>query len=105
MNKHDLSEILNHLGEARERYFWSVAPPVMQRSNFSFPDVATMRTRLLDEFNYQLYTRGNNPKSYILRKKIAAHEETGDALVLSSGSSAIARAIMANRQTREHMVW
>ena len=104
MKKYDLSEILNHLGEERERYFWSVAPPVMQSSNFSFPDVATMRTQLLDEFNYQLYTRGNNPTTDILRKKIAALEETEDALVLSSGSAAIASAIMANVQTGDHIV-
>lgn len=104
MKKHDLSEILNHLGEERERYFWSVAPPVMQSSNFSFPDVATMRTQLLDEFNYQLYTRGNNPTTDILRKKIAALEETEDALILSSGSAAVASAIMANVQTGDHIV-
>ncbi len=104
MKKHDLSEILNHLGEERERYFWSVSPPVMQSSNFSFPDVATMRTQLLDEFNYQLYTRGNNPTTDILRKKIAALEETEDALILSSGSAAVASAIMANVQTGDHIV-
>ncbi len=104
MKKHDLSEILNHLGEDRDRYFSSVAPPVMQSSNFVFPDVATMRTQLLDEFNYQLYTRGNNPTTDILRKKIAALEETEDALILSSGSAAVAAAIMANVQTGNHIV-
>ena len=104
MDYSDLSYILNHLGEDRSQYFNSVAPPILQTSNFSFPDVESMRNQLLNEFDYHLYTRGNNPTTDILRKKIAALEGTEDALVLSSGSSAIACAIIASLNAGDHVI-
>jgi len=104
MEYSDLSYILNHLGEDRSQYFNSVAPPILQTSNFSFPDVESMRNQLLNEFDYHLYTRGNNPTTDILRKKIAALEGTEDALVLSSGSSAIACAVIANLKAGDHVI-
>jgi len=104
MDYSDLSYILNHLGEDRSQYFNSVAPPILQTSNFSFPDVESMRNQLLNEFDYHLYTRGNNPTTDILRKKIAALEGTEDALVLSSGSSAIACAMIASLNAGDHVI-
>jgi cystathionine beta-lyase/cystathionine gamma-synthase len=45
----DLSEILFHLGEDREKYFNAVATPVIQSSNFAFPDLNVFRSMLADE--------------------------------------------------------
>jgi hypothetical protein len=42
----DLSYIINELGEDREQYFNSVAPPLMQSSNFAFKTVESLRTAL-----------------------------------------------------------
>jgi cystathionine beta-lyase len=100
----DLSKILNQLGEDREMYFNAVSPPVIQTSNFAFDSVESMRDQLLNEFKHTLYTRGNNPTTDILREKIAALEGTEDALVLSSGSSAVTCAIMANVASGDHIV-
>ena len=79
-----LSEIINHLGEEREKYFNAVSPPVIQSSNFCFPTVAAMRRALGDEFHEHVYTRGNNPTVEILRKKLAALEGAEDAVMLGS---------------------
>ncbi len=100
----DISYILNELGEARDQYFNAIAPPIIQTSNFTFPSVAAMRADLPFEYERHFYTRGNNPTVAILRKKLAALEGTEDALVLASGSAAIAAAVLANVQQGDHIV-
>ena len=99
-----LSEIINHLGEERERYFNAVSPPVIQSSNFCFPTVEAMRTALQAEFENPIYTRGVNPTVTILRKKIAALEHAEDALVFSSGCAAISSAILPNVSNGDHII-
>jgi cystathionine beta-lyase/cystathionine gamma-synthase len=100
----ELSYILNKLGEDRENYYNAVSPPVILSSNFCFPDVATMREKLKRELETPFYTRGYNPTVAILRKKIAALENTEEALVFSSGSAAIASAIMSVVKAGDHAV-
>ena len=92
----DLSWIINHLGEERDRYFDAVIPPIVQSAIFAHPDIATMRARLADEFNEHVYTRGNNPTVEIVGKKIAALEGAERCLMFGSGAAAIAAGILAN---------
>lgn len=103
-NEDNISWILNHLGEDRENYYNAVNPPMMLTSNFAFPNVATMRKQLETELQVPFYTRGYNPTVAILRKKIAALEGTEDALVFSSGSAAVAAAVMSVVKAGEHVV-
>jgi len=103
-NEDNISWILNHLGEDRENYYNAVNPPMMLTSNFAFPNVATMRTQLETELQVPFYTRGYNPTVAILRKKIAALEGTEDALVFSSGSAAVAAAVMSVVKAGDHVV-
>ena len=98
------SEILTHLGEEREQYFQAVAPPVVQSSNFVFPDLAAFRRAFSDELAHHVYTRGNNPTAEILRKKLAALEGTEDCLVFGSGAAAIAAAVIGNVAAGDHVV-
>ena len=100
----DLSFILNDLGEDRELYFQAMSPPVVQTSNFVFPDVEAFRHSVQDELKSHVYTRGNNPTVQILRKKIAALEGTDDALMFSSGSAAIAMTILSCVSSGAHVV-
>ncbi len=99
-----LSEILTHHGEERKNYFNAVAPPIIQSSNFAFDSIADFRTALGDELGHHLYTRGNNPTVEILRKKIAALEGAEDALIVASGSAAMATAIMGNVNAGDHII-
>lgn len=99
-----ISFIINDLGEDREKYFNAISPPVIQSSNFVFPDVEIFRKSVLDELHSHIYTRGNNPTVEILRKKIAALEGTEDALVFASGSAAIAAAIMSCVSQGDHVI-
>ncbi len=99
-----LSHILNHHGEERDKYFGAVAPPIIQTSNFAFKDLSSFRQAFVDELQSHLYTRGNNPTVKILRQKIAALEGAEDSLVFSSGSGAIANAVIANLQAGDHII-
>lgn len=100
----DISHIINHLGEEREEYYGAVAPPVFQTSNFCFNSVAEMREKLKRELEIPFYSRGYNPTVAVLRKKLAALEGAADALVFSSGSAAVAAAIMSAVKAGDHVV-
>lgn len=100
----ELSFILNHLGEEREKYFNAVSPPVMQTSNFVFDSVGDLKQKITTEYESNVYTRGNNPTVEILRKKIAALEHAEDCLVFSSGAAAVAAAVSAQVSQGDHIV-
>ena len=100
----DLSHILTHLGEERELGYDAVVPPIVQSGNFTYPTVAAMRATVQQEFDRPLYTRGFNPTVAMLRKKLAALEHAEDALVFSSGSAAIAAAVMSFSKAGDHIV-
>ncbi len=99
-----LSEILIHLGEDRDQYYNAVAPPIIQSSNFVFPNLQVFREAFADELNQHVYTRGNNPTVEILRKKLAALEKTEDALVFSSGAGAVAAAVISHVKAGDHVI-
>jgi cystathionine beta-lyase len=100
----DISYILNHLGEEREEYYGAVAPPIFQTTSFCFKTVAEMRQKLTRELETPFYTRGYNPTVATLRKKVAALEGAEDALVFSSGSAAVAAAVMSVVKAGDHVV-
>ena len=99
-----ISEILNETGENRADYFNAVSPAITQTSNFAFSSVNEMRTALQTEFENPFYTRGFNPTVAILRQKLAALENTEDALVCGSGSAAVAIAVMGNLKSGDHVI-
>lgn len=100
----DISYILNHLGEEREGYFNAITPPVVQTSNFAFRNVEELRNAIADEKNSHIYSRGNNPTVDILCKKIAALEDTEEALAFSSGMAAISSAVISFVNSGDHIV-
>lgn len=100
----DLSYIINQLGEDRENYFNSVAPPIIQTSNFAFNTVDDFRRLLMDESKGALYTRGKNPTIEMLEKKLAALDGAEEALVFSSGVAAITIPILSLLKQGDHIV-
>jgi len=100
----DLSYILNELGEERENYFNAVAPPIIQTSNFKFNTVEDFRSALDDEYQGNLYSRGFNPTIDILRKKLAALDGAEDALVFSSGISAVTVPVLALLKSGDEVI-
>ncbi len=104
MSKKSNAEIINHLGEEREKYFNAIAPPIMQTSNFAFPTMEALKKAFQYERGSHLYTRGNNPTVTMCAQKIAALEGTEDALLLGSGAAAISNSVLANVAQGDHIV-
>jgi len=100
----DVSYLLNEFAEEREKYFNAVSPPIMQTSNFVFNTVAEMRKAFADEYSTYLYSRGKNPTTEILRKKLAALDGAEDCLVFNSGAAAIFASVFANVKSGDHIV-
>jgi cystathionine beta-lyase/cystathionine gamma-synthase len=100
----NLSYILNELGEERENYFNAISPPIVQTSNFAFKTVDDLAGALDDEMSEYLYSRGLNPTVEILRKKMAALDDSEDCLIFNSGASAIFASILANVKSGDHVV-
>ena len=101
---HNLSHIINELGEDRELYFNAVAPPIIQTSNFTFKTVDALREAFADEMGGYLYSRGLNPTIDILRKKLAALDEAEDCLVFANGAAAIFAGVLANVKSGDHLI-
>ena len=100
----DISYIINHLGEEREKYFNAVTPPVFQTSNFAFKNVAELKKAIASEKESYIYSRGNNPTTDILCKKVAALEDTEEALDFASGMAAISSAVISFVKSGDHIV-
>jgi cystathionine beta-lyase/cystathionine gamma-synthase len=100
----DISKIIFEIGEHDEFISKPIVPPIYQSSNFSFEKVNDLRQAFRNENSTVLYTRGNNPNVGILRKKIAALAGADDALIVSSGASAISLAILANVGSGNHIL-
>lgn len=100
----DLSYILNILGEDRDQYFQAVTPPIVQSSNFAFSTVAEFRESLRLEKTSHVYTRGNNPTTEIVRKKLSALEGTDDCLMFSSGVAAISAVLLYALRSGDHVI-
>lgn len=100
----DISYIINHLGEERESYQNAVTPPIFQTSNFAFKTVSDLRHAIAREKDSYIYSRGNNPVTSILCRKISALEDTQEALAFSSGMAAISSAIISFVGSGDHIV-
>lgn len=100
----NIDEIINQLGEERENYYNAVSPPIIQTSNFAFKTIDDFRKAVSNEKDSHIYTRGNNPTVKILRTKLAALEKMEDCLVFSSGSAAVAMAVISAVKQGDHIV-
>jgi cystathionine beta-lyase/cystathionine gamma-synthase len=99
-----LSKIINELGEDRQDYFHSVAPPIIQTSNFSFNTVKDLRNAFKDEASTYLYSRGTNPTLKILEQKMAALDGAEASLIFNSGAGTIFTAVLANVKSGDHII-
>lgn len=101
---HNVSSILSKLGEERELYFNSIAPPIVQTSNFYFKKVEDFENAITDEYSTALYSRGRNPTVDILKEKIAALDGAEDCLIVNSGSTAIFVSVLSQVKTGDHII-
>ena len=94
--------IINQLGENREDFLPGY-PQYFLTPIFFSQKIDDMRSAMNDN-NLAFYTRGNNPTTRILDKKIAALEKTENAIGLSSGMAAISTAVLSQVKSGENMI-
>lgn len=83
-----------HIGEVKDNEFKGAISPLYMSTSYAFDNVDVKR--------YPRYY--NTPNQEMLCKKIAALENTEDALIFSSGMAAISSALMAFLQKGDHVL-
>jgi cystathionine beta-lyase len=83
-----------HIGEVKDEQFKGAISPIFMSTSYAFDNVDVKR--------YPRYY--NTPNQEMLCKKIAALENTEDALIFSSGMAAISTAMFAFLQKGDHVI-
>ena len=89
-----VNTICTHVGEVKDEQFQGAISPIYLSSSYAFMDVDVKR--------YPRYF--NTPNQEALCKKIAALEDTEDALIFGSGMAAVSTALLAFLQAGDHIV-
>lgn len=87
-----------------EKSYHSMAPEIVQTSSFSFPTYEEFIAVSADEKNNYVYTRGTNPTTEILEKKIARLERGAKCKVFSSGMGAISATMFTLLSQGDHVL-
>jgi cystathionine beta-lyase/cystathionine gamma-synthase len=104
--EHDLKleTLLQHLGEETPFPYGSVTPPIVQTTLFTAPSLRMRQEHGgLNDAGY-VYTRESNPTVRLAEQKLAALEQTEDALCFASGMAAIASAILTFTRAGDHVI-
>eukprot|EP01037_Dinobryon_pediforme_P026429 gene26429-28952_t len=84
--------------------FDAVVPPIVQTSLFTFANVEEMAATYRGEKARYVYSRTTNPTVRLFEQKIAALEETDDAIGFASGMGAISGSVLAFVAPGDHIV-
>lgn len=93
-NKLGINTICVHTGEVKDEQFKGAVSPMFMSTSYAFDGVDVKR--------YPRYF--NTPNQEMLRKKIAALENTEDGLIFSSGMAAISAAMFTFLKTGDHVI-
>ncbi len=93
-----------HAGEDRHRYADSITTPIVQTSTFAFKDSKEIEAYTKGgKLRYE-YGRYGNPTEKVAQRRLAELEGAEDAVVFSSGMSAIVTTILALVRSGDHIV-
>jgi cystathionine beta-lyase/cystathionine gamma-synthase len=94
--------IVAHDGEAHDE--GAVVPPIAQTSLFTFDSYAEMADTFAGKRARNVYSRTTNPTVTLFERKIAALEQTDDAIGFPSGMAAISGAILGFVRPQDRIV-
>lgn len=103
-NKQGLSTRAVHAGEIRFNEYGAVTTPIVQTSTFIFKNVEEIKKLAdgaLERFEYSRY---GHPTQHAAERKLADIEEAEDAVLFSSGMSAITTTLFALLKTGDHII-
>ncbi|MFP4572425.1 MAG: trans-sulfuration enzyme family protein [Desulfobacterales bacterium] len=93
-----------HSGEVRFNEYGSVTTPIVQTSTFIFKNVEEIRKLAEGDIERFEYGRYGHPTQVATERKLAALEEAEDAVLFSSGMSAITTALFSLLKAGDHMI-
>ncbi|MGL5595647.1 MAG: PLP-dependent transferase [Cetobacterium sp.] len=103
-NKYKDSTLCEHFFENNENYYGAVTPPIIQTTLFTFKTFENFIEASTNERENYLYTRGVNPTTEILEKKLAALEKGERAKVFGSGMAAISATLFSLLKSGDHVL-
>ncbi len=98
------SHLSVHGGERRDRFAQSLITPIAQTATFTFSRLDEFEAFKAGERNGFEYARYGNPTQRVAEEKIAALEGAEDALLFSSGMSAICSVLLAMLRSGQHII-
>lgn len=98
------SNICTHFGENYEKVYKPISPAIVQTSTFKFDNYESFLSICDDEKNSYMYTRGTNPTTEILERKIAKLECGERCKVFASGMAAISSTLLSLLESGDHIL-
>lgn len=93
-----------HGGEGREKLAKSLTNPIVQTSTFVFDDLDDFEALKAGDRSGFEYGRYGNPTVRAAERKLAALDHAEDALLFSSGMSAIFTVLLAMLRSGQHLI-
>ncbi|MCF8029229.1 MAG: aminotransferase class I/II-fold pyridoxal phosphate-dependent enzyme, partial [Desulfobacteraceae bacterium] len=93
-----------HSGEVRFNEYGSVTTPIVQTSTFIFKNVEEIRKLAEGDIERFEYGRYGHPTQLAAERKLAALEEAEDAILFSSGMSAITTSLFMLLKAGDHLI-
>ncbi len=93
-----------HSGEVRFNEYGSVTTPIVQTSTFIFKNVEEIRKLAEGDIERFEYGRYGHPTQLAAERKLAALEEAEDAVLFSSGMSAITTSLFMLLKAGDHLI-
>lgn len=99
-----LSTLAVHAGEIRYNEYGAITTPIVQSSTFIFKNTREIRELARGAKNRFEYGRYGHPTQYAAERKLAALEGSEDAVLFSSGMSAITTTLFALLNSGDHVI-
>ncbi|MHB9106852.1 MAG: trans-sulfuration enzyme family protein [Armatimonadota bacterium] len=93
-----------HAGEERRRYADSITTPIIQAATYTFADTKDIEAYTKGGKERFEYGRYGNPTEKIAMRRLADLEGAEDAVVCSSGMSAVTTTLLTLLKSGDHMV-
>jgi cystathionine gamma-synthase len=93
-----------HAGEIRYNEYGSITTPIVQTSTFIFKDIEEIKRLARGEIGRFEYGRYGHPTQFAAERKLAEIEEAEDAVLFSSGMSAITTSLFALLKAGDHII-
>lgn len=85
--------------------YQAINPPIVQSSLFTFDSFEAYRQYRLRNRTQYCYTRGNNPTTEIVERKLAELERGEACRIFSSGMGAASAALIGHLQSGDHVLF